>query len=61
MAPAEARRAYRQGTLNCRSNGLIPNRPVRILMVPPEHHDQARPWVVQLQRLLRAAERPGQT
>lgn len=61
MAPAEARRAYRQGTLDCRSNGLIRNRPVRILMVPPEHHEPARPWVVQLQRLLRAAEPPGQT
>jgi hypothetical protein len=61
MASAEARRAYRQGTLDCRSNGLIRNRPVRILMVPPEHHDQARPWVTQLQRLLLGAEGPGRT
>jgi Fe-S-cluster containining protein len=59
LVPAEARRAYRQGALGCGSNGLIGNRPVRILMVPPEHRDPLRPWVAQLQRLLHAAERPG--
>jgi Fe-S-cluster containining protein len=61
LAPADARRAYRQGALGCGSNGLIRNRPVRILMVPPEHQDPLRPWVARLQRLLHAAERPGPT
>lgn len=52
LAPAAARQDYRNGTLACRSNGLIPNRPARILMVPPEHRNQAGPWVAKLQGLL---------
>lgn len=52
LEPAAARKAYCNGILNCGATGLIPNRPIRILMVPPEHRHQAAPWVAQLQRLL---------
>jgi Fe-S-cluster containining protein len=59
LAAAGARRDYRNDRLGCKANGLIPNRPVRVLMVPPEHRRQAGPWVSQLQRLLRLDEGPG--
>jgi Fe-S-cluster containining protein len=58
LAPAGARQDYRNGSLGCRANGLIPNRPAKILMVPPAHRTQAGPWVAQLQCLLRLGVGP---
>jgi hypothetical protein len=40
---AENREAFRENRLNCRTTGLIGNRRLSVLMVPPEHRDRLRP------------------
>jgi hypothetical protein len=37
LTDPEHAQAYREGTLGCTDCGLAPNRPLRVLMVPPEH------------------------
>jgi len=34
---------YRQGALSCPENGLVQNRPIPALMIPPEHRQRIRP------------------
>ncbi len=34
---------YRQGALSCPENGLLRNRPIPALMIPPEHRERIRP------------------
>jgi hypothetical protein len=34
---------YRQGALSCPGNGLVKNRPIPALMIPPEHRERIRP------------------
>lgn len=45
MADDEKRAAYAAGALPCTAAGLIANRPMRILMLPPEHRAQAEPFL----------------
>jgi Fe-S-cluster containining protein len=45
------RRAYREGSLECEGCGLTPNRPLRVLMVPPEHRGRIEPLIERLQRI----------
>lgn len=39
----ESRRHYRRGTLDCGRSGLISNRPVTALMIPPKHRKDLQP------------------
>ena len=39
---------FEAATLICRAEGLIPNRPIPVLMIPPEYRDQAMPLVEKL-------------
>jgi hypothetical protein len=48
LADEDRRAAYAGGTLHCSGNGLIANRPMKVLMVPPEYRRQIEPI---LQRL----------
>ena len=43
MAKKEYRKAYADGKLRCPSAGLIANRPLKILMIPPEHRTKMEP------------------
>ena len=47
----ENRRAYRDNLLTCHTAGLIPNRPLKVLMVPPEHRESVRPILQKLQQI----------
>ena len=40
---AGARRLYEAGRLDCEKKGLIPNHPMKALMVPPEHRERIAP------------------
>lgn len=42
------RAEYESATLICRAEGLIPNRPIPILMIPPEYRAKAMPLVGKL-------------
>jgi hypothetical protein len=44
-------RAYREGVLGCTDCGLAPNRPLRVLMVPPEHRARIDPLVARLRAI----------
>lgn len=37
MAGKDNRQAYQEGKLGCASTGLMANRPLKILMIPPQH------------------------
>lgn len=37
MASSENRQAYEEHRLECAASGLIPNEPLKVLMIPPEH------------------------
>jgi Fe-S-cluster containining protein len=52
FSTAEARRAYRQRLPPVPHDGLIPNHPLRVLMVPPEHRDALLPMVAELRRMV---------
>ncbi|MGD8963584.1 MAG: YkgJ family cysteine cluster protein [Desulfobacterales bacterium] len=43
MAGQENRQAYKEGKLDCASTALIKNQPLKILMIPPEHHKRMEP------------------
>ncbi len=40
LADPARRRSYRDGSFDCHAAGLVPNRPLRVLMIPPEHRDR---------------------
>ncbi|MGE5256122.1 MAG: YkgJ family cysteine cluster protein [Hyphomicrobiales bacterium] len=43
LASEEKRAAYAAGSLHCTGNGLIANRPMKVLMLPPEHREKIDP------------------
>ena len=51
LADPERAQAYREGTLGCADCGLAPNRPLRVLMVPPEHRARIDPLVARLMEI----------
>jgi hypothetical protein len=44
-------RAYRESALGCADCGLAPNRPMRVLMVPPEHRARIDPLIARLRKV----------
>jgi hypothetical protein len=48
---AEKRAAYAEGRLHCTGNGLIANRPLTVLMVPPEHRARIGPILQELRSI----------
>lgn len=53
LADPERVKAYREGALECAGCGLALNRPMRLLMVPPEHRSRIDPLLARL-RAIRA-------
>jgi hypothetical protein len=51
MSSEENRAAYSNETLHCSSNGLIPNQPLKVLMIPPEHRAGIEPILRQLRQI----------
>ena len=51
MANEEKRTAYAAGRLHCTGNGLIANRPMKVLMLPPEHRETVEPIMRQLRTI----------
>ena len=51
LANEEKRRAYAEGSLHCTANGLIANRPMQVLMLPPEHRERIEPILSQLRAI----------
>lgn len=51
LASEEKRTAYAAGTLPCGANGLVANRPMRVLMVPPEHRAAIEPVLQRLRAI----------
>ena len=51
LADPEHAQAYREGTLGCAACGLAPNRPLRVLMVPPELRARIDPLVARLREI----------
>lgn len=45
------RRRYEAGRLMCQDLSLLPNRPLKVLMVPPEHREPIRPILEALNRI----------
>ena len=43
--------AYCNGALHCSSKGLIPNRPLEVLMIPPEHRSRIEPILKKLRQV----------
>ena len=51
LGQAENRAAYAEGALDCSGNGLIANRPMKVLMVPPEHRQRIDPILQRLRTI----------
>ncbi|MBW1842087.1 MAG: hypothetical protein JRI75_09885 [Deltaproteobacteria bacterium] len=45
------RRNYREKNLNCSDAELIPNQPMKVLMIPPEHRERIAPILNQLRSI----------
>ena len=45
------RNAYCSNTLHCSANKLIPNQPLEVLMIPPEHRTKMEPILKDLRRI----------
>jgi hypothetical protein len=43
MSEDQNRQAYCSSTLHCSANRLIPNQPIQVLMIPPEHRKKMEP------------------
>ena len=43
--------AYRRDALTCRKAGLIPNHPLTVLMIPPEHRTRMQPILQKLRQI----------
>ena len=50
LGSEEWRAAYREGRTPLEAEGLIPNRPASMLMVPPEHRERIQPLLEEMQR-----------
>ena len=51
LASAEKRTAYAEGRLHCTGNGLIANRPMQVLMLPPEQRERIEPILSKLRAI----------
>lgn len=51
FSSAANRAFYVERTLQCRENGLVENRPIPALMIPPEHRRRIRPLLEQIARI----------
>jgi hypothetical protein len=51
LASAEKRRDYAGGALHCAGNGLIANRPLKVLMLPPEQRERIAPILSKLRAI----------
>lgn len=51
MASEENRQAYEDNRLDCSRAGLVPNQPLKALMVPPEHQVKIKPILQQLREI----------
>lgn len=51
LADDETRAAYAAGNLHCSANGLIANRPMSVMMVPPEHRHPIEPILQRLRSI----------
>jgi Fe-S-cluster containining protein len=51
LLSAKNRHAYREGRLECHSDDLIANKPLSVLMVPPEHREGLQPILAALNTL----------
>ena len=45
------REAYCSGALHCSANKLIPNQPLEVLMIPPEHRTKMEPILQELRQI----------
>ena len=51
MSNEQNRKAYCKSALHCSANKLIPNQPLEVLMIPPEHRAKMEPILQDLRRL----------
>jgi hypothetical protein len=51
LSSAEKRTAYAEGSLHCTGNGLIANRPMQVLMLPPEQRERIEPILSKLRAI----------
>jgi hypothetical protein len=51
LADEEKRAAYASGKLHCSGNGLIANRQMNVMMVPPEHRPRIEPILQRLRAI----------
>lgn len=51
LASDDRREQYESGRLLCQNLGLLPNRPLKVLMVPPEHREAVGPILDALNRI----------
>lgn len=55
LASPKNREAYREGRLDCSESGLLSNRAMPVLMVPPEHREAVMPII----QAIRSVRPPG--
>jgi len=51
MSDENIREAYCSSALHCSANKLIPNQPLEVLMIPPEHHTKMEPILQELREI----------
>jgi hypothetical protein len=51
LASPANRTYHRQGVLSCAENGLVKNRPIPALMIPPEHRNRIRPLLAAISQI----------
>ncbi len=51
MSVEKNREAYSHSALHCSANKLIPNQPLGVLMIPPEHRTKMEPILQQLRQI----------
>jgi hypothetical protein len=51
MSVEQNREAYGSSALHCSSNKLIPNQPLEVLMIPPEHRTRIEPILEKLRQI----------
>jgi hypothetical protein len=51
LANEDKREACANGILDCSANGLVANRPMKVLMLPPEHREKIEPILKKLSQI----------
>ena len=51
MSLEQNREAYGNSSLHCSANKLIPNHPLQVLMIPPEHRERMEPILQELRQI----------